>query len=70
MYVQSFSEVPDQLGMFILSLIPANTLLWTFSMENFNLGIAKMFVILENPVFKNPVILKTSVSCLSITHYT
>ena len=39
--IQSFSEVPDQLGMSILSVTPGNPLLWTCLMENINLGIAK-----------------------------
>ena len=38
------------LGMAILSVTPKNMLLWTFLMENFNLGIAKMPIILENLV--------------------
>ena len=60
--LQRFSEVPDQLGMAILSIIPGNPLLWTFLMKNFNLGIAKMSVIPENPLFPNPVLPKTSVT--------
>ena len=59
--LQMFSEVTDQLGMTILSAIPGNPLLWTFLMQNFNLGIAKMSVILENPLFPNPLLPKTSV---------
>ena len=59
--LQRFSEVPDQLGMAILSVIPENPLLWAFLMQNFNLGIAKMSVIPENPLFPNPVLPKTSV---------
>ena len=51
-----FSEVPVQLGMAILSVTPENPLLWTFLMQNFNLGIAKMAVIHENPLLR-----KTSV---------
>ena len=47
--------------MAILSVIPENPLLWTFLMENFNLGIAKMSVMPENPLFPNPVLPKTSV---------
>ena len=47
--------------MAILSVTPENPLLWTFLMENFNLGIAKMSVIPENPLFPNPVLPKTSV---------
>ena len=47
--------------MAILSVIPGNPLLWAFLMQNFNLGIAKMFVALENPLFPNPVLPKTSV---------
>ena len=35
--VQSFSEVTDQLGMVVLSVIPGNPFLWTFLMENFHL---------------------------------
>ena len=42
MYVQRLSEVPDQLGIAILSVIPGNPLLWTFLMENFNLEIANV----------------------------
>ena len=49
-----FSEVPDQLGMAILSVTPENQLLWTFLMESFTLGIAKISVILENPVPPKP----------------
>ena len=64
--VQRFSEVPDQLGMAILSVTPENPLLWTFLMQNFNLGIAKMSVIPENPVFPNPVLPKTSVLNIDI----
>ena len=64
--VQMFSEVPDQLGMAILSIIPGNPLLWAFLMENFNLGTAKMSVIPENPLFPNPVLPKTSVSLNNI----
>ena len=48
--------------MTILCVTPGNPLLWTFLMENFNLGIAKMSVIPENPLFPNPVLPKTSVS--------
>ena len=59
--LQRFSEVPDQLGLAILSAIPGNPLLWTFLMYNFNLGIAKMSVTSENPLFPNPVLPKTSV---------
>ena len=59
--VQRFPEVTDQLGMAILSVIPGNPLLWAFLMENFNLGIAKMFVTSENPLFPNPLPPKTSV---------
>ena len=59
--VQRFSEVPDQLGMVILSVTPENPLLWAFLMQNFNLGIAKMSVTPENPLFPNPVLPKTSV---------
>ena len=47
--------------MAILSVTPENPLLWAFLMENFNLGIAKMSVIPENPLFPNPVLPKTSV---------
>ena len=36
-----FSEVPDQLGLAILSVTPEKQLLWAFLMQNFNLGIAK-----------------------------
>ena len=46
--VQRFSEVPDQLGMAILSVTPENPLLWAFLMENFNLGIAKISVTTED----------------------
>ena len=68
--IQRFSEVPDQLGMTILSVIPGNPLLWAFLMQNLNLGIAKMSVIHENPLFPNPVLPKTSVfniRCMSLT---
>ena len=47
--------------MAILSVTPENTLLCTFLMQNFNLGIVKMSVISENPVFPNLVLPKTSV---------
>ena len=47
--------------MAILSVTPENPLLWTFLMENFNLGIVKISVIPENQVFPNPVLPKTSV---------
>ena len=59
--LQRFSEVPDQLGMAILSVISGNPLLWAFLMQNLNLEIAKMFVISENPLYPNPVLPKTSV---------
>ena len=39
--VQRFSEVPDQLGMAILSVIPGNPLLWTFFNEKFQFGDCK-----------------------------
>ena len=48
-----------KLGMAILSVTPENPLLWAFLMQNFNLGIAKMFVIPEFSVFPNPVLPKT-----------
>ena len=51
MIIQRFSEVPDQFGMAILSVIPGNLLLWTFLPQNFKLGIAKMSVTPENPAF-------------------
>ena len=60
--LQRFSEVPDQLGMAILFVISGNPLLWAFLMQNFNLGIAKMSVIPENPLFPNPLLPKTSVN--------
>ena len=44
-----------------LSATPENPLLWAFLMENFNLGMAKMSVIPENPLFPNPVLPKTTV---------
>ena len=47
--------------MAILSVTSENPLLWAFLMQNFNLGIAKMSVISENPLLPNPVLLKTSV---------
>ena len=47
--------------MAILSVIPGNPLLWTFLMENFKLGIVKMTVTSENPLFLNTVLPKTSV---------
>ena len=62
--IQRFLEVPDQLGMAILSVIPENPLLWAFLMQNFTLGIAKISSIPENPLFPNPVLPKTSVSFL------
>ena len=65
--LQRFSEVTDQLGMTILSVIPGNPFLWAFLMENFNLGIAKMSVIPENPLFPNPVLPKTSVCAIFAT---
>ena len=46
--------------MVILSVTPKNPLLWTFRMENFHLGIAKISIIPENPVFPNPAPPKTS----------
>ena len=58
---RGFTEVPDQLGMAILSIITGNPLLWTFLMQHFNLGIVKMSLIVENPLFPNPVLPKTSV---------
>ena len=48
-------------GMNILSVIPGNPLLWTFLMQNLNLGIAKISVISKNPEFLKPVRPKTSV---------
>ena len=54
--IQRFLEVTDQLGMVILSVIYGNPLLWAL-----NLGIVKMSVIPENPLFPNPVLPKTSV---------
>ena len=53
--IQRFSEIPDQVGMSILSVIPENLLLWAFLMQNINFGITKMSVIPENLVFPNPV---------------
>ena len=47
--------------MAILSVTLENPLLWAFLMQNFNLGIAKMSVISENPLLPNPVLPKTSV---------
>ena len=55
--IQRFSEVTDQLGTAILSVIPRNPLLWAFLMENLNLGRS---VIPENPLFPNPLLSKTS----------
>ena len=54
-YVQMFSEVPDQLGMAILSVIPRNPfyVLWAILMENFHLGIAKMSFTLEYGISEN-----------------
>ena len=63
--LQRFSEVPDQLGMAILSVTPENPLLWTFLMENFNLGNGKISVTSENPLFPNPVLPKISVFSLT-----
>ena len=51
MHLQRFSEVTDQLVMAILSVTPENSLLWAFLMENFKLGISKMSVTPENPLF-------------------
>ena len=59
--IQRFLEVLDKLVMPILSLTPENLLLWTFLLQNFNLGIAKIYVILKNPVFPDPILPKTSV---------
>ena len=61
-HIQRFSEVPDQLGMAVLSVTPGNLLLWTLLMQNFNSGISKISVTPENPLFPNPVLPKTSVS--------
>ena len=52
--------------MAILSVISGNLLLWTFLMENFNLGIAKTSVIPENMILPNPVLSKTSVCGIKI----
>ena len=49
--------------MAILSVTPESTLVWIFLMQNFNLGIAKMSVTSENPLFQNPLLPKTSVHC-------
>ena len=51
--------------MAILSVTPESPLLWAFLKENFNLGIAKMFLISENPLFLNPLLPKTSVNFLT-----
>ena len=53
--------------MTILYVTPENPLLWAFLMENFYLGIAKMSVTPENPLFPNPVLPKTSVQAPFIT---
>ena len=47
------------------------SVVWTFLLQNINLGIAKMSVIPENPLFPNPVIPKTSVlvECIVRTQY-
>ena len=65
-HIQRFSEVTDQSGMAILSVIPGNPLLWAFLMEIFNLGIVKTSVTPENPLFPNPVLPKTSVFSLTL----
>ena len=46
----------------VMSVISRNPFLWTFLMENLNLGIEKIFVIPENQVFLNPELPRTSVS--------
>ena len=51
--LQRFPEVPDQLGLAILSVVPGNPLLWTFLMQNFNLGIVKISVIPESGTSEN-----------------
>ena len=52
--------------MAILFDTPENPLLWAFLIEIFNLGIAKMSVTPENPLFPNPVLPKTSVLLLEL----
>ena len=51
--LQRFPDVPDQSRICILPVTPGNPLLWTFLMENLNLGIAEMSVIPENSVLPN-----------------
>ena len=56
-------------GMAIFPVISGNPVLWTFLMETFNLGIAKMSIIPENSVFPNPVLPKVPVfqnSCIAL----
>ena len=54
-------EVFRKFRISILTVTPENPLIWAFLMQNFNLGIAKLSVIPENPLFPNPVLPKTSV---------
>ena len=59
--LQRFSELPDESEMTVLCVIPGNPLLWTFLMQNRNLGIAKISLIPENQLFQIQVLPKTSV---------
>ena len=63
---QRFLEVPDQFGMTISSVIHGNPVLWTFLIENFNLGIAEISVISKNSFFPNPVLPRNSVITFSV----
>ena len=60
--LQRFSEVTDQLGMAVLSIIPGNPLLWAFYCEISVWGLPKCPLFPENPLFPNPVLPKTSVT--------
>ena len=53
-------------GTAIASVIPGNPLHWAFLKQNLNLGMVKMSVIPKNPLFLNPVLLKTSVLLLKL----
>ena len=58
--IQRFSEVTDQSGMAIESVIPGNPLLWVLLMQSFKMGISRMSVIPENLLFPNPSLQKTT----------
>ena len=59
--MQRFSEVTDSLSTPIVSIIPG--------LYNFNLGIGKMYVIPENPLFLSLVLPKTSVSAIFMLEF-